>query len=321
MSLKCSVLGHSFGETEVERDREEQGSEVVITIREVETCERCGTERTVSENKEVTAIETPDDGVVGGAGDDPSASAEAASDDGGDVPGAEPDEASTADGPIDDEPSGDGAAEIVDAEPSAESTADADGDPSVAGDAVAAAEGDDAAPDAAPGDDADGGADVAEAPVDADQGAEILNAEADEPVDDELADPTVGDPELEEDEPEPEPEPDEADDAVFIDEADGEDDDGDDRAPGEWPDEGDGDAGSDEEWAPDVGTEQPSQGPEVRQNSGVSVTVPEGQFRCPECGHTTPVKSSSLRAGDFCPECHRGTLINEPAAEDGTRKE
>ncbi|WP_226022004.1 DUF7093 family protein [Halomicrobium salinisoli] len=317
MSLKCSVLGHSFGETEVERDREEQGSEVVITIREVETCERCGTERTVSENKEVTAIETPDDGVVGGSVDDASEPADAtAAPDEGDASEADPDEA-----PVDEPSDGDGAAEIVDAEPAGGTGADGDEEPAVAGDAAAEADGDDAVPDVGPDEDGpDGASDVAEAPVDADQGAEIIDAEADEPVDDELADPSVGEPELEESEPEPEPEPDEADDAVFIDEADDEGD-GDDRAPGEWPDEDDGDDGSGEEWSPDVGAEQPAEGPEIRKSSGVSVTVPEGQFRCPECGHTTPVESSSLRAGDFCPECHRGTLINEPAAEDGTRKE
>ena len=61
MGLKCSVLGHKYGEATVEREREEQGSEVVITIQERETCERCGNTRIVSENKEVTAIETPSD--------------------------------------------------------------------------------------------------------------------------------------------------------------------------------------------------------------------------------------------------------------------
>ena len=61
MGLKCSIIGHKYGEAAVERDREEQGSEVVITIQERETCERCGKTRIVSENKEVTAIETPAD--------------------------------------------------------------------------------------------------------------------------------------------------------------------------------------------------------------------------------------------------------------------
>ena len=58
MGIKCSLLGHRFAETEVTEEREEQGSEVVVTIREVEQCDRCGAERVVSENKEVTSLET-----------------------------------------------------------------------------------------------------------------------------------------------------------------------------------------------------------------------------------------------------------------------
>jgi len=59
MGLKCRLLGHTYGDTDVQRTREEQGDEVVVTIREVKVCERCGAEQTVSQNKEVTAIRTP----------------------------------------------------------------------------------------------------------------------------------------------------------------------------------------------------------------------------------------------------------------------
>ncbi|UPV98781.1 hypothetical protein M0R88_09575 [Halorussus gelatinilyticus] len=59
MSLRCSLLGHSYGEAEIEREREEQGSEVVVTVREFEECERCGDRKTITENKEVTAIQSP----------------------------------------------------------------------------------------------------------------------------------------------------------------------------------------------------------------------------------------------------------------------
>ncbi|WP_115864705.1 DUF7093 family protein [Halorussus litoreus] len=59
MSLRCSLLGHSYGEAEIEREREEQGSEVVVTVREFEECERCGDQNVLSENKEVTALESP----------------------------------------------------------------------------------------------------------------------------------------------------------------------------------------------------------------------------------------------------------------------
>ncbi|MFC7166772.1 DUF7093 family protein [Halospeciosus flavus] len=58
MGLKCSLLGHDYGDVEVERSREEQGNEVVETVREVKHCERCGAESVVSENTEVrTAVD------------------------------------------------------------------------------------------------------------------------------------------------------------------------------------------------------------------------------------------------------------------------
>lgn len=63
MSFKCSLLGHSFDEADVEREREERGSQVVTIIREVERCGRCDKTRTVSENKEVTSIVEPDEGT------------------------------------------------------------------------------------------------------------------------------------------------------------------------------------------------------------------------------------------------------------------
>ena len=63
MGLRCSLTGHKFGESEVERDREERGEEVVVTLREFKTCVRCGERKIVTENKEVTSLAdaTPDD--------------------------------------------------------------------------------------------------------------------------------------------------------------------------------------------------------------------------------------------------------------------
>ncbi|MFC6990104.1 hypothetical protein ACFQJD_17890 [Haloplanus sp. GCM10025708] len=55
MGLRC-LLGHDFGNREVERERQEDGNEVVVTYRTVETCQRCGDRRVVSENKEVRPI-------------------------------------------------------------------------------------------------------------------------------------------------------------------------------------------------------------------------------------------------------------------------
>ena len=67
MGLQCSILGHSFEPDGVEREREEEGDEVITTEREIEQCRRCGAERVVSESTEVTAVvddvEVIDDGA------------------------------------------------------------------------------------------------------------------------------------------------------------------------------------------------------------------------------------------------------------------
>ncbi len=60
MGFRCSLLGHKYGDTEVERDREERGEEVVIITREYRVCELCGERDLVSENKEVTTEQTAD---------------------------------------------------------------------------------------------------------------------------------------------------------------------------------------------------------------------------------------------------------------------
>ncbi|MFW5938799.1 MAG: DUF7093 family protein, partial [Halanaeroarchaeum sp.] len=68
MGIRCSMFGHAFGEPEVEREREERGSEVVTVEREVEICQRCGERNVISENTEVTAADSaPDDGTVSDA--------------------------------------------------------------------------------------------------------------------------------------------------------------------------------------------------------------------------------------------------------------
>jgi ssDNA-binding Zn-finger/Zn-ribbon topoisomerase 1 len=248
MGLKCSVIGHKYGEASVEREREEQGSEVVITIQERETCERCGKERVVSENKEVTSIETPSD-IAG---------------------------------------------EMVEDEES-ESTDEAGEE---------AVETDESDEEVSPAADTDEG--VESVDPDADD-AEILDAESETPVgDSELDDPSTVEPVTDtEDVVEDDPE---EDDGVIIDAEDGEQPD-DDREPGEWPEEPN--SGGDD-WSPEtIGKEEDTEeeSPDVEPLGGSAVTVPEGQFTCPECDFSTDVESSSLRAGDFCPECHKGALV------------
>jgi hypothetical protein len=61
MGLKCSLLGHSYEPADFERERKEEGSEVVTVTREIERCVRCDEERVVSESTEVAAVVDEDD--------------------------------------------------------------------------------------------------------------------------------------------------------------------------------------------------------------------------------------------------------------------
>ncbi|PHQ40957.1 hypothetical protein Z052_17335 [Halorubrum sp. C191] len=67
MGLRC-LLGHDFGEPELQREREEEGDEVVTTVKEVKTCARCGETQIVSENTEVTTMEQLADEAAANAG-------------------------------------------------------------------------------------------------------------------------------------------------------------------------------------------------------------------------------------------------------------
>lgn len=57
MGLRCSLLGHDYGESTTERDREEQGGEVIVEERELQVCSRCGKEKVLSENTEVRTLQ------------------------------------------------------------------------------------------------------------------------------------------------------------------------------------------------------------------------------------------------------------------------
>jgi hypothetical protein len=75
MGLRC-LLGHDFGEPELQREREEDGNEVVTTVSEVKTCARCGETQIVSENTEVTTMEQlTDEATAAGAGSEGSGGA------------------------------------------------------------------------------------------------------------------------------------------------------------------------------------------------------------------------------------------------------
>jgi DNA-directed RNA polymerase subunit M/transcription elongation factor TFIIS len=60
MGLRC-LLGHDFGPSGIVREHEEDGSEMVVTEREIRRCRRCGHEQVLSESTEVRAIRTEAD--------------------------------------------------------------------------------------------------------------------------------------------------------------------------------------------------------------------------------------------------------------------
>jgi len=259
MGIKCSLFGHDFGETTVERDREEQGNEVVSTIKEVETCTRCGETRVVSENTEVTTIKTPDDVGMAEVEEDENDT------------GAE--------------------TEIVDAE---EGEPVADADTTTSGVSQ----------------DADAYESAAE-----DDGV-ILEDDTDEDLNREPGEWPESEPPAEsgQDGPVPTEQP-----MTGSDES-------------ESPEDTDFEVVPDEEPARDdetevwSGTEPEDDETEVwsgtepdleRAQADVEATgegtdaVIDGEFRCTECGFSTPVESSSLREGDYCPDCHQGMLVVE----------
>ncbi len=228
MSFKCSLFGHDFGEPDVKRERAEEGSEVVTTIREVAVCRRCGESRTVSENTEVTTLETPD----ARASEQPNTSEAAAE--------TEP----TPDGVDTEQPT-------ADPIPDAESQHPADS--------------------------------VAQVNRETASDTETTDAETDDGV-------------ILDEDAETEPTSEE-------------------RDPGQWPEESEGD---EPDWVSES-TPSPAErdASEVSRidGTGSALTVPEGEFYCPECGFSTPVESSSLREGDFCPDCHRGSLDHQATPE------
>lgn len=273
MSIKCSLFGHSFDESTVEREREEQGSEVVITIREVQTCTRCGETHVVSENKEVTTLETPDD-IDATSPDDADAETsdssrpETAEPVEADEDSSAPESASVSPGATDD---------VAVDQPEDTGTAETGASPAA----------DSASPDSGPDD-----SDIEEEPPVTDD-AEILDDDSD------TSDRAPGEWPQAADESEPRPDagivegpedtPDESDqtDAEFVVDEDSQ------TQTNEWPSEDEIDAASEPE----------SVGPGA-------VTAPDGSYVCRECGFSTLVEESSLREGDFCPECHRGTLVH-----------
>jgi len=294
MGLRCSLLGHDFGETEVEREREEQGSEVVETVREIRTCGRCGETKLVSENTNVTTLERSNSGPSADApaSDGPATAAEAGAD------------ASPADSPAAAES---GAAEPTAGGEDAEILDDAAPDPDA--DAPDAAD----AADADPVEDVVAEAEAAGPSAEEDDG--VILDETDEqaapdreygqwPDSDDTGDPEAAG------SPSAWPEQDGEDrgyDAELTDEgADVEFGGG--LTPEVDPDEAGG-AGGETVGAPDVGeTGITSAGTAPSPDGPADTTEVDTEFFCPECEQITPADRSSLRAGDICPECKHGYI-------------
>ncbi|SNZ17465.1 hypothetical protein SAMN06269185_3032 [Natronoarchaeum philippinense] len=290
MGLRCSLLGHSFGDSEVEREREEQGSEVVVTIREEQTCSRCGKTKLVSENKEVTSMatreSTPDtsggsstddanETAAGGANEDADATGGFGADDGS------AEEAAVA---------GDGRdAEIIDGGPD-------DSVPEATREAASVTEEDESA--------------TASEPASGDDDAVILDESEDEqepkerehgewPDADDTRQRSGGD-----GPPAEWPDADGEDEGYDAEPAGGEP--ADVEFGGGLKPEAGGDADADGQMVGgDTGFTSADAAPSpVEADREREAT----EYVCPECGHTAAGNGSSLRAGDICPECRRGYL-------------
>ncbi|MFD1563310.1 hypothetical protein ACFR99_07100 [Haloarchaeobius amylolyticus] len=340
MVLRCSLLGHDFGDAEVEHEREERGSEVVVTVQEFEECSRCGERNVISENTEVTSLAagTGADSLPDDHDPEPTepplesvATDESASETDADFGDAdEPSTGTDAEFIDADEPDFDSDAEFIDAdEPDSGSDAEFIDD----------------APPAAAESERD--------PADA-MTASTETADADD-VDlptDENGDPVVDDGEILEDDDDPAPErdrehgewPDSSDVGPPV---------GADSTPAAWPDD-DAEAPADDaasdptpvdddavvlendvppgsaddarsvtaapptdatDDAPADAPSEPATGIE-RVDSVSTPTEREGgptdnvltEFYCPRCEYVAAGDRSSLRAGDICPDCRKGYL-------------
>lgn len=323
MGLRCSLLGHDYGDSFVERDREERGNEVVVTERELKACSRCGAETVTTENTEVRSIQ---------AGPDLDAGSGAAS---AGAPGASagsPTESTPGTPPADAEQPGGTASEQ--SEGSSADTTESGGAFTSPTDAIEQAE-------------SGMSDDTATADTDGED-AVILDDDADDgPGSDQWDEPADPEPEVES-EPEPAPEDDDVEFVGSDATADGDQsvqsgattdrggqaggaataDPEPDRDRGEWPEPEEAeDEGFDATPAADPTESTFEFGAEesevVESDTGFTSAGPldnaerteaddlDYTLYCPECGFDTYAGGSSLRAGDICPECKKGYLAED----------
>ncbi|MGB9986678.1 DUF7093 family protein [Salarchaeum japonicum] len=322
MGLRCSLLGHDFGEPDVEREREERGNEVIETVREVKVCERCGSESVVSENTEVRSIK-PDPRAERDSADAEESEAASATTDASASPAPDLEAAVTR--VSDGENAADAAPASTDSPSAGASTGEFEDVSAAEDDGVILSDDEDeeAVPaDREPGQwpDADdtrqderditeagAGEEAENAMGERDESAEVLDADAEggtetggsdtaEPVD--SADASA--------ESEHDPWPD----------VDG-DDEGFDAKPGTGGGvdlDGSGQAAAQAE--PADGEEDVEYVEAGFESTGSidperAADADGSELVCPQCGHRTAVSGSSLRAGDICPECRKGYLAEQ----------
>ncbi|SEA35045.1 hypothetical protein SAMN04488065_2765 [Haloplanus vescus] len=295
MGLRC-LLGHEYANREVEREREERGNEVVVTYRTVETCDRCGERRVVSENKEVRPVRNPEDETV-------------TTGLGGSVT-PDPDEATA------DEPSTPDAPESGAADRTPETTATPD-EPAASGSTPDESTASEPTADEPTTDDPDGGI--------------ILDDDGEE---DTLGDRGRGEwPGAEEEEAEEEPDDstDAVDDGATVVTGEGwPDHDGEDEGFDAEPNDGETmdvefgggltpeeraetteEAASEEDESATTAATGSAAGKQFVAAEGVErVDADEGEteFFCPNCDYARVAGGSSMRAGDICPDCHKGYI-------------
>lgn len=332
MGLRCSLLGHDYGEPEVDREREERGSEVVLTVQTYEECARCGDRHIISENTEITSL-TPDERNEAETDDrdrdtgapPESATASGRDGSGGREPGPPTADGNTAETQTDDEQDW--------RRTRAETASGRSGKP-VRGPGG----GDSASNDRTPASPAEG-TETAGANTDGGTRSEDPNAEA-RP---EPATPAEGNDSDAPDRNVPTDENGEPiEDGEILEEEN-------DRKPGEWPDPDDvgppTGEGSRERWPDleidrvggeeltyeDAPDEEPAdERPDPKTGSGSAVTdsgtgiasaasapTPgedpavdpvDTEFYCPTCSFVAPGDHGSLRPGDICPDCGRGYI-------------
>lgn len=279
MGVTCSLLGHDYGAEETDREREERGDEVVITVRELRVCSRCGAELVTSENTEVRPVKS--DPEEAGA------------------------ESTESEPPSESRPGTRSGPEVdVDADVGPETSGSPD---TGSGDAIIL-EDDESDPDPSrePGEwpDAEdtrldeqeaGSATPDEEETSAPQTDEQTEILGDEPSPEESTPDTPADEEAASPEQDGEPTTDET------------------PTASDWPDPGPG--GADEGYdatSPDEegGSEMIEAEPGSAGGEVPSREDPPGPvvLVCPSCGFSQGAAGSSHRSGDICPECKRGYL-------------